>query len=154
MKKLFNTIQEWFKKTLTLEKKDEEKLNYKIILNTGDQSIDFDATPSEFKTLFSKLKGIKVFKADNIIVPITSIAYWYIETEETKKIKEENAKIEAAQKKFQSMMGGGAFPGMIPQTPNVAEKDVVEVKEEKKIEGKKRGRPSKKKVEEKVEEKK
>ena len=76
--------------------KNYEKINklfkheYIVILKDGEQSINFEATSKEFKKLFKTLKGIKVFKANNIIIPLSSILYWYIETEETKKMKEEN----------------------------------------------------------------
>lgn len=86
MKKIIN----YFKKIFKI--KEEITYEYIVILKSGEQSINFEATSKEFKKLFKTLKGIKVFKADNVIVPLSSILYWYIETEETKKIKEENFK--------------------------------------------------------------
>ena len=88
MKKIINYLKKIFKI------KEDVKHEYIVILKSGEQSINFEATSKEFKKLFKTLKGIKVFKADNVIVPLSSILYWYIETEETKKIKEENFKRE------------------------------------------------------------
>lgn len=88
MKKIINYLKKIFKI------KEDIKHEYIVILKSGEQSINFEATSKEFKKLFKTLKGIKVFKADNVIVPLSSILYWYIETEETKKIKEENFKRE------------------------------------------------------------
>ena len=117
MKDLFNKIKKWLKK-----EEEEKKGHYILALANGDQAVDFEATPKEFKRLFTTINGIKVFRADNIIVPLSSISYGYNETEEIKKAKEERMK-----EKMQKM--------------NDVIIETVPLKEE----AKKRGRPKKNK---------
>lgn len=121
MKDLFNKIEKWLKK-----EEKEEKLHYILALAREDQTVDFEATPKEFKKLFTTINGIKVFRADNIIIPLSSISYWYIETEEIKKAKEERMKEEM-------------------QKMNDVIIETVPLKEENKQGAKRRGRPKKNK---------
>lgn len=114
MKNLFNKIKKWLKK-----EEEEKKLHYILALAREDQTVDFEATPKEFKKLFTTINGIKVFRADNIIIPLSSISYWYVETEEIKKTKEEMQKM------------------------NDVTIETVPLKEEIKEGAKKRGRPKK-----------
>lgn len=114
-------IKKWFKK-----EEKEEKLHYILALAREDQTVDFEATPKEFKKLFTTINGIKVFRADNIIIPLSSISYWYIETEEIKRAKEERMKEEM-------------------QKMNDVIIETVPLKEENKEGVKRRGRPKKNK---------
>ena len=121
MKELFNKIKKWLKK-----EEEEKKVHYILALANGDQTVDFEATPKEFKKLFTTMNGIKVFRADNIIIPLSSISYWYIETTEIKKAKEERMKDER-------------------QKMNDVFIETVPLKEENKEGAKRRGRPKKSK---------
>lgn len=88
-----NKIKDFFKKLFT---KKEEKINtYSVNFKHGAKSVEFEATEKEFKKLFTRKFHTRVFLADNIIVPVDEIAFWYIiPQKEDSKVEEKQEKSE------------------------------------------------------------